>query len=75
MAQNDILEEIALTPEANPLHTPFSAMRPHASPLRPILVRGSPRIGHTDAGSTGPSQQDVQLKWSSLGQEGSSPSR
>ena len=66
------MEEIALTPEANPLQTPFSAPRPHASHLRPILVRGSPRFGHADAGSTGGSPQDVPLSWSSLEQEGSS---
>ena len=75
LAQEDVLEEIALTPEANPLQTPFSAMRPHASLLRPILVRGSPRFGQSDAGSTGGSPQDLQLSWSSLGQEGSSLSR
>lgn len=75
MAEEDLLEEIALTPEANPLQTPFSAMRPHVSHLRPILVRGSPRFGHAEAGSTGGSAQEVQLSWSSLGQEGSSQSR
>ena len=75
LAQEEILDEIALTPEANPLQTPFSAMRPHASQLRPILVRGSPRYGNADVGSTGGSPQDVQLSWSSLGQEGSSHSR
>ncbi|CAL5219929.1 g1861 [Coccomyxa viridis] len=50
LAQEEVLDEIALTPEANPLQTPFSAMRPHASQLRPILVRGSPRGMGQDRG-------------------------
>ena len=74
-AQEDVLEEIALTPQADPLQTPFSALRPQASQLRPILVRGSPRFVHAGVGSMGGSPQEVQLSWSSLGQEGSSQSR
>ncbi len=62
--QEEVLEEIALTPEANPLATPFSALRPHASHLRPILVRGSPRLGTSAAQSRDGSPLALPYGWS-----------
>ena len=73
--QEEVLEEIALTPEANPLATPFSATRPHASHLRPILVRGSPRLGSSAAQSRDGSPLAIPSGWSIFETQGPAGSR
>ena len=71
-----MLEEIALTPAADPLHTPFSSMRPHASQLHPILVRGkASRLQHPGTPGREGMGQHMETSWSSPGPEGAAQSR
>ena len=72
----EVLEEIALTPVADMLHTPFSSMRPHASQLHPILVRGkTSRLQHPGTPSRHGTAQHMETSWSSPGPEGGAQSR
>lgn len=71
-----MLEEITLTPAADPLHTPFSSMRPHASQLHPILVRGkASRLQHPGTPGREGMGQHMETSWSSPGPEGAAHSR
>ena len=71
-----MLEEIALTPAADPLHTPFSSMRPHASQLHPILVRGkASRLQYPGTPGREGMGQHMETSWSSPGPEGAAQSR
>ena len=71
-----MLEEIALTPAADPLHTPFSSMRPHASQLHPILVRGkASRLQYPGTPGREGAAQHMGTSWSSPGPEGAAQSR
>ena len=71
-----MLEEIALTPAAEPLHMPFSGMRPHAGHLHPILVKGkASRLQYPGTPGREDTAQHMETSWSSPGPEGAAQSR